>query len=253
MTLAPATDHPRGTPAPSWHPVGIVIAAPPRRGVCWAVNLAVVLVVAGAGWLLGWVWALVFGSGVAAWELTGLVRTGRSVGHRVAGLRVVDKTTGMPGTPRALLGRRCVSADLRRGRDPLRLVPRSLPGPVPPPPPPPPTPARVGLFALVGDDGSRVVVVTPTLVGRGASDPSGRYATVTIPDVSRTLSRNHAVLEPAPDGLRVTDVGSGNGTAVAGPNGLRTIVKYQTVTVGAGAQLLLGTRFFEVTHESERP
>lgn len=254
MTLVPslpAPGAPSAHPIPqglAWHAGGVVIAAGSRRAMCALVNAAAVIIASGLGLAFGWAWAILLGVGVAAWEMAEFLRTGRSAGHQVTGLRTVDKTTGMPGTLAAVLARRCVAADLRVGRDPLRLVPLPLPriAPIPPPPPPP---ARPGVFTVVADDGSRFAIASPTLVGRGAHDPSGRYACVTIPDVSKTLSRNHALLEPAPDGLRVTDVGSGNGSAIVDGDHLHAISKYQSAAVRPGAQLVLGTRFFEVTYE----
>jgi hypothetical protein len=217
--------------------------------MCWMINLAVFIVVtAGGNWLLGWVWGLAFGVAVLVWETAGLLRTGQSPGHRIAGQRSVAKATGMPGNLSAVLGRRTVTADLRAGRDPLCLAPRPLSGMTVIPPRPPP-PVREGSWTVVADDGSHLTITGPTLVGRRADDPSGRYATITIPDVSKTLSRNHALLEPSPQGLRVTDVGSGNGSAIAAPDRLHKIGKYQTVTVTPGTRLLLGTRYFEVTYE----
>lgn len=238
-----------GPQAPTWHAAGVVIAATSRRFACWTINGCVVLAAVGAGWALGWGWGLFFGVAALVWEAAGTFRTGQSVGHRVARLRTVSKSTGMPGSFGAVLTGRCVTADLRAGRDPLALVPRPLPAAPPPPPPPPPPPMRVGTFVVVADDASRFAITGPTLVGRRADDPSGRYACLTIPDISKTLSRNHALLEPAPDGLRVTDVGSGNGSAIADQTPPRRIEKYQTVTISPGTRLRLGTRFFEITYE----
>lgn len=230
--------------------MGVAIASTSRHSICWTANAGAVLVVAtGGSWLFGWVRGLVFGLAVLAWEAAGVLRTGQSIGHRVAGLRIIEKTTGMPGHLAAILTRRCVTTDTRKGRDPLQLVPRPLPAMMSVPPPPPPPPARVGSWTVIADDGSHLTITGPTLVGRKADDPSGRYATLTIPDVSKTLSRNHALLEPSLEGLRVTDVGSGNGSAIAAPDRLHRIGKYQTVTITPGTRLLLGTRFFEVTYE----
>ncbi len=241
--------HGSGPQPPGWDAAATLIAATPRQAACWAINIAIVTAAVGTGSALGWAWCLLFGITALTWELAGLVRTGRSPGHRVAGLRTVEKATGMPGRLGAVLARRCVTMDLRKGRDPLRLTPRPLPGMTAVPPPPRPAPTRAGAWSVVADDGSRLTIITPTLVGRNADDPSGRYATITIPDVSKTLSRNHALLEPTPEGLRVTDIGSGNGSAVADGDRLHRIGKYQSVTVAPGTWLMLGRRFFEVSYE----
>jgi len=227
---------------------GTVRATRARRAASTTVDVALVVAVACTGWLLGWIWAALLAAVAVAGVVAGLRRTGQGVGQRWLGLRVVDRDTALPGSPRALAARRCVTVDLRRGRDPLCVTPRPRPAG---------TSAaeawvrhgRSGVPVLVADDGSRWPITAPTLIGRKASDPTGRYRTVTIPDVSKTLSRNHAVLEPGPGGLVVTDVGSANGTGVYQGGHLVLIDRDQPVTVPPGTRLGLGTRVFEVRHE----
>jgi len=73
--------------------------------------------------------------------------------------------------------------------------------------------------ALVLDTGETVAVVTtPTLVGRNPQAPAGEtWATVVVPDRTRSVSKTHAELYPDPSGLWVVDRGSTNGTVVSAP------------------------------------
>lgn len=79
-----------------------------------------------------------------------------------------------------------------------------------------------GLFAsLVADDGSRVPLDRPYVLGRDPRrDPevqSGAASPVFIPDQGRTVSRVQARVELVDRVLRVTDAGSINGTYIAAP------------------------------------
>ncbi|MEU2199792.1 RDD family protein [Isoptericola sp. NPDC019482] len=73
--------------------------------------------------------------------------------------------------------------------------------------------------ALVLETGERVAVVTTqTLVGRNPQAPAGEtWATVVVPDGTRSVSKTHAELYPDPSGLWVVDRGSTNGTVVSAP------------------------------------
>lgn len=66
------------------------------------------------------------------------------------------------------------------------------------------------------DDGRRLVLVGPTLLGRDPSAEPGEPAAVTIPivDEGRSVSKTHLLLEVGPAGIQVTDRYSTNGVVV---------------------------------------
>lgn len=189
---------------------------------------------------------------------TQLTRTGRTPGLRCLGLRAVERATALP--PR--LHRRApggiLVADLRAGRDPLRLQPTVGE----------PTSAvpETGRWQDLGesrrhaarltiDDGTTFSVTGPTVIGRDPVPPAGSSWEVhAVPDLTRTISKNHVLLEPDADGVWVTDLGSMNGTTVIARDGGR-----QQVTRGARAQarpggrIAVGSRLVLVSTGSEEP
>jgi hypothetical protein len=242
-------------------------AAPAARAGAIVVNVLIIVIAAGAGLAIATPWALAAGRTAGSAWLTGAVcaivaglcvggglaaaleRLGSTVGHRVSGLRVVDERTGMPGALTALLSGYGITTDVRLGRDPLQLIPRPLAVPAPPPPPPAPEAIRQRVFTLVSDDGTHHPITAPTLIGRRAADPTGRYAILTIADVSGTLSRRHAIVTPTPHGLEVVDLGSTNGSSVQGRDGEHEIAPNVPMTVVPGMRLYLGNRAFQVVYE----
>jgi hypothetical protein len=141
-----------------------------------------------------------------------------------------------------------VTADLVRGRDPLRVVPSAL-APVPrrsAPRAADPWAAgsrRSSTVVLLTDDGSVLQVTGPTIVGRSPVDPTGAHLLLGIPDLSRSISRSHALLEPHGSSVWVTDLGSANGTAVALPGEpLVRLAPNVRVEAPVGARLALGDR-----------
>jgi hypothetical protein len=236
-----------------------VRAAGAGRAWALATDVAVVLLTvaagvgttsaAGARTLTTVVVGLVLGAAASALVVADVVRHGRSPGHRLVGLRSVDRRTALPGSLRVLTPRHGLTADLRHGRDPLRLVPAAL-APLAAGADPwlagagRPAPAGV---VLIGDDGSVLPIARSTIVGRNPADPSGVHRLLGIPDLSRTISRSHALLEPDGSTVWVTDLGSANGTAVAAP-GQAFEYLHPGVRVAApvGAQLALGDRVVRV-------
>ena len=71
---------------------------------------------------------------------------------------------------------------------------------------------------LLLPDGTRLALARATVVGR-APRPQHDVATLVLADPTRSVSRDHALLEPANHGLSVTDLDSGNGTTVMTPDG----------------------------------
>jgi len=191
---------------------------------------------------------------------------GRSLGRLALRLRTVDDITGEPVGMRRFLarlaafgtGKRTVTADLRRGRDPLDLVRlplraeslRTVESAAPAPQPRGEradrrrgTPAAESV-SLVFDTGERLEVGTTLLVGRAPANPEGgTHALLPLPDLSRTVSKTHALLEWSGTVLWVTDLGSSNGTALVSPDGERQLlVPGMRGAAAAGWTVELGDR-----------
>ncbi len=189
-------------------------------------------------------WAIAAGLLYAAATVGALAARGRSLGRLALGLRTVDDITGAPVPLRGLLLRfppltgRTVTADLRRGRDPLDLARPPLSAAdlldVRSATPTPPRAERAGRraelpaadsVALVFDTGERLEVGTTLLVGRAPANPDGQtHPLLPLPDLSRTMSKTHALLEWSGSVLWVTDLGSSNGTALVSPDGERQLL-----------------------------
>ena len=84
-----------------------------------------------------------------------------------------------------------------------------------PAPPAPPLPAPPS-WSLVLPDGRRVLLDGPVLLGRDpapiAERPTARL--IALADSSKTVSKTHALLEPADGRIRVVDLLSTNGVAI---------------------------------------
>jgi hypothetical protein len=183
----------------------------------------------------------------AAVSVLMLSRRGRSLGRLALGLRTVDDLTGEPVSVRRSVARlvslplvrRTVTADLRRGRDPLDLArppldPAGLRAAAPAAPVAPSRGERADRLrevppadsvSLVFDTGERLEVATTLLVGRAPVNPDGgTHPLLPLPDLSRTVSKTHALLEWSGSVLWVTDLGSSNGTALVSPDGERQLL-----------------------------
>lgn len=181
-----------------------------------------------------------------------LVRTGRTPGHRILGHRTVEIATGLPATPRDLGRTRTV--DIRRGRDPVRIVPRG--GDL--------APVLLDQWQLTAsralnapvvltmDNGIAFSLVGPTVIGRNPSRVENASHILQVPDLSRTMSKSHALLEPQGGMLWVTDLGSMNGTAAAVDGGpLEPLAAHVRTVVRTGSILEFGDR--TATVGSARP
>ena len=158
-----------------------------------------------------------------SWVLTGIIvaltlgleiwlrrRQGTSFGHVVLGLRAADARTQLPGR---WPGIRAVR--IRRGTDPLHLIPRPVildwerPEPVPASPP-----------KLVGtlDDGTVFHLPLPCVIGRFPK-ASDAFTKVAITDIRRSISRTHLAMWLDGGALIVQDLGSRSGSAHLTPTG----------------------------------
>lgn len=270
---------------------GAVPATALRRRVAAAVDgtiLAIPLAIGITAIVIG-LPSLAIGGFVAAAVIAGiqailLERRGRSIGRLLFGLRIVDDLSGTPLRGALALVRLLVlgwsrgafTADLRAGRDPLVTAHDPLPAsglgaalasrtgrrragrtaaaaehavrePVAPATP-------VDRVTLVLDSGVRLEVSGRLLVGRNPAAPDGeeqaRYA---WPDLSRSLSKTHALLEWAGTVLWVTDLHSTNGTRLISPDGsVQPLVPEIPGPAGPGWTVEFGDRRLEVHAGAER-
>ncbi|WP_344378013.1 RDD family protein [Agromyces tropicus] len=119
-------------------------------------------------------------------------------------------------------------------------------------PPAPPTPAPVARRAatLVFADGARYAASGLVLLGRSpasADADRGDVALLPLADGTMGLSKTHAAVEVGPDGIRVTDRWSRNGTAIVDAAGVeRELEPGVPHAVPAGAAVRLGGLEFRV-------
>lgn len=256
---------------------GVAPAAPARRrlavlidGAATLLPLVAGLTAVGLGATETGAVLVLIGLAVLAVQGFALATRGRSLARRILGLRSIDDLTGLPvRRPRALLGqllvgsaRGTLTADFRVGRDPLRSAmppleadalgaevtrPKGrrragkdpLTGSVAHPDGGP-----VASVVLVLDSGVRLEVGTTLLVGRTPVNPEGQdHALYAWPDLSRSLSKTHALVEWTGTVLWVTDLHSSNGTRLLGPDGgLQPLVPGLRGPAGLGWTVQFGDR-----------
>lgn len=213
---------------------------------------------------------------VAAVDVALLLGQGRTLGRLLLGIRTVDDLSGTPvrggrGLLRALaLGyvRGAVSADLRAGRDPLasaaspitlaelgaallsrsgrRRAGRPAAQPVASPGIPSGPPAES--VTLVLDAGTRIELTGSLLVGRNPANPEGQdHGLYAWPDLSRSLSKTHALLEWRGGVVWITDLHSTNGSRLVAPDGaVQPLVPDVPGPAGPGWTVRFGDRSLTV-------
>lgn len=74
-------------------------------------------------------------------------------------------------------------------------------------------------FVLRVDNGEELRISGPTLIGRSPRPQPGEasFRQAVVNDASLTVSKTHLLVEPATNGLMVTDRGSANGTSIIAP------------------------------------
>jgi RDD family len=237
--------------------VGVTRASAVRGYLATLIDLlplaaaAVVAVVSGASGELGAViliglLSIVF---IVA-QLLMFLRRGRTLGRLALGLRTVDDLTGNPVGVHKIIERftasqwtrRTVIADLVRGRDPLTPALPPLPGSslaegmdeavFTTSGPSAAAPTTSDAVAILFDTGRRQVIQTSLLIGRSpesnrmpghreAARTAGEQPVLALADLSRTLSKTHALLEWSGSVLWVTDLHSANGSVLVSPDGER--------------------------------
>ena len=216
-----------------------------------AVAAAVAVAAAASGAFGTVAWIGIFSGVFLMGQLLLFVRRGRTLGRLALSLRTVDDLTGNPVTIRKLMARftpshwirRTVTANLTRGRDPLTLALAPLPasalaedsrldaavfaasGPAAG------VPTTSDAVAIVFDTGRRQVIQTSLLIGRSPESSrvsehrgvrqAGEQPVLALADLSRTLSKTHALLEWSGSVLWVTDLHSANGSVLVSPDGER--------------------------------
>ncbi len=96
--------------------------------------------------------------------------------------------------------------------------------------------------------GERVRVAGRTLLGRNPQpQPGGHAELLRVDDPTRSVSKTHLELVPTDGGLRLTDLGSTNGTAAITPDGeVRELAAGSPVTITAGWAVQAGDLRFTV-------
>lgn len=96
---------------------------------------------------------------------------------------------------------------------------------------------------LVFDSGEKEAVIGTTVIGRAPVTMSPSERAVTVEDSTRSLSRTHLRLGPAPGGVWVEDAFSANGTSVTLPDGsVFELERGNRQAVPIGATLRAGER-----------
>jgi hypothetical protein len=205
-------------------------------------------------------------------QLVLFVRRGRSLGRLALNLRTVDDLTGNPAGVRKIIARlttspgtrRTVTANVSRGRDPLTpalpplsgsalaegsrvdaaVFAASGGGAA--------TATRSDAVAIVFDTGRRQVITTSLLIGR-SPESKGEQPLLALADLSRTLSKTHALLEWSGSVLWVTDMHSANGSVLVSPDGeRRPLVAGIRGPAAIGWTVECGSRSFAVHAVPER-
>jgi hypothetical protein len=249
-----------------------------------AVAAAVAVVAAASGEFGTVAWIGILSGLFLIGQLLLFVRRGRTLGRLVLSLRTVDDLTGNPVTVRKMLAsftpshwiRRTVTANLTRGRDPLTLALAPLTGTalaedsrldaaVFATSGPAVTVATTSdAVAIVFDTGRRQVIQSSLLIGRSpessrisedrdAVRAAGEQPVLALADLSRTLSKTHALLEWSGSVLWVTDLHSANGSVLVSPDGeSRPLVPGIRGPAAIGWRVECGSRFFTVHAAPQR-
>lgn len=138
---------------------------------------------------------------------------------------------------------------------PTSAMPRVPQVPMPQATPATSAPASVPAFAqaaplaIIVDDGQRIEVNAPIVLGRAPEQTPSDARAVAIADSTRSLSRTHLRVAPADgDAMWVEDTFSANGTRLQAPDGTtQPLPRGERVKVPLGTVLLLGERKLSVS------
>lgn len=109
--------------------------------------------------------------------------------------------------------------------------------------------AQAAPLAIIVDDGQRIEVNAPIVLGRAPEQTPSDARAVAIADSTRSLSRTHLRVAPADgDAIWVEDTFSANGTRLQAPDGTtQPLPRGERVKVSLGTVLLLGERKLSVS------
>ena len=109
--------------------------------------------------------------------------------------------------------------------------------------------AQAAPLAVIVDDGQRIEVNAPIVLGRAPEQTPSDARAVAIADSTRSLSRTHLRVAPADgDAMWVEDTFSANGTRLQAPDGTtQPLPRGERVKVPLGTVLLLGERKLSVS------
>jgi hypothetical protein len=204
-------------------------------------------------------------------QLLVLTGNGQSLGRWLFGQRTVEDLTGLPVRPGHLVRQlrraagplRLLTADLRRGRDPVdpQLAVVGL-GSAPVAHPTsalalPATGVTVGgtgehespSVGIVLESGERYEIHRSLVIGRNPVDPAAGVDRDLLawPDLSRRLAKTHVLLEWTGAVLWVTDLGSSTGTVLVAAGGDRRPLPPGVRTSAAvGSLIVCGGRSIKV-------
>ena len=109
--------------------------------------------------------------------------------------------------------------------------------------------AQAAPLAIIVDDGQRIEINAPIVLGRAPEQTPSDARAVAIADSTRSLSRTHLRVAPADgDAMWVEDTFSANGTRLQAPDGTtQPLPRGERVKVSLGTVLLLGERKLSVS------
>ena len=109
--------------------------------------------------------------------------------------------------------------------------------------------AQAAPLAIIVDDGQRIEVNAPIVLGRAPEQTPSDARAVAIAESTRSLSRTHLRVAPADgDAIWVEDTFSANGTRLQAPDGTtQPLPRGERVKVPLGTVLLLGERKLSVS------
>lgn len=109
--------------------------------------------------------------------------------------------------------------------------------------------AQAAPLAIIVDDGQRIEINAPIVLGRAPEQTPSDARAVAIADSTRSLSRTHLRVAPADgDAMWVEDTFSANGTRLQAPDGTtQPLPRGERVKVPLGTVLLLGERKLSVS------
>jgi len=105
-------------------------------------------------------------------------------------------------------------------------------------------------WSILLDDGRRIAVEGPVLLGRNPQPKAGEEDAqlIKIADETRTVSKSHLAVGVDAGGIYIVDRGSTNGSTVSTTNGMSSRCRAgEMVRVGDGAIVSIGDNWLEIT------